>query len=163
MYKQVNYLPESVESHVVCEETENLDQYCLPNIHCLGMTGWLGRIRQWPVKGTKRLTQLLWLRQNCQRIRPDIVHSHFGNVGYFNSWVLRSLQVKHVVTFYGLDVNMLPTQNPRWKSRYRSLFRSASLFLCEGPHMARCLIQLGCPEAKVRVQHLGVEVDKIPF
>jgi colanic acid/amylovoran biosynthesis glycosyltransferase len=29
--------------------------------------------------------------------------------------------------------------------------------------MARCLLDLGCPKQKVRVHHLGVEVDRIPF
>jgi len=29
--------------------------------------------------------------------------------------------------------------------------------------MARCIVQLGCPEAKVCVHHLGVQVDKIPY
>lgn len=29
--------------------------------------------------------------------------------------------------------------------------------------MARCLANLGCPESKIRVQHLGVDIDGIPF
>ena len=29
--------------------------------------------------------------------------------------------------------------------------------------MARCLVKLGCPEHKVKVQHLGVDVDRFAF
>lgn len=29
--------------------------------------------------------------------------------------------------------------------------------------MAQSLVGLGCPEQKIRVHHLGVEVDKVPF
>jgi colanic acid/amylovoran biosynthesis glycosyltransferase len=73
------------------------------------------------------------------------------------------MEIKHVVTFYGYDVNRLPAVFPKWKARYRALFRLANLFLCEGTHMAQCLIELGCPADKVKVQHLGVEIDKIVF
>jgi colanic acid/amylovoran biosynthesis glycosyltransferase len=76
---------------------------------------------------------------------------------------VRRAGTRHVVTFYGFDVNMLPTQDKRWLSRYRELFDKADMFLCEGPHMARQLIKLGCPEEKVRVHHLGVEVENIPY
>src|SRR6185295_16728292 len=30
-------------------------------------------------------------------------------------------------------------------------------------HMAGCVVGIGCPEEKVRVQHLGVRLDKLPF
>ena len=29
--------------------------------------------------------------------------------------------------------------------------------------MAECIVQLGCPPDKVKIQHLGVEVDQIVF
>jgi colanic acid/amylovoran biosynthesis glycosyltransferase len=29
--------------------------------------------------------------------------------------------------------------------------------------MAKCLVELGCPAGKVRVQHLGIQIDEIPF
>jgi len=70
---------------------------------------------------------------------------------------------KHLVTFYGMDVNMTPKQDPRWLWCYKSLFKSADMFLCEGSHMAQCLINMGCSRNKVNVQHLGVEVEKILF
>ncbi len=163
MYHQVHNLPADIESHVVCDDTQNLEQFALANIHSLESWSVLSNFRRRRIKGVKRMTQLFWLWQTCSRIRPTIVHSHFGNTGYYNSWIIRRTGIKHVVTFYGLDVNMLPTRYPCWRARYRALFRSAHLILCEGPHMARCIVRLGCPTAKVRVQHLGVEVDKIIF
>ena len=64
--------------------------------------------------------------------------------------------IKHLVTFYGFDVNYLPQMDPSWSQRYQELFAQCDRVLCEGPHMAGCLVGLGCPESKVRVQHLGV-------
>jgi colanic acid/amylovoran biosynthesis glycosyltransferase len=37
------------------------------------------------------------------------------------------------------------------------------MVLAEGPHMAQLLMQMGCPENKVRVHHLGVTIDRLPF
>ena len=99
----------------------------------------------------------------CHKTNADIVHSHFGPTGWFDSLVVRLTKARHVVTFYGCDVNMVPTQYPKWRNRYKALFKSADLFLCEGPHMAECLVKLGCPHYKLKVHHLGVEVDKILF
>lgn len=163
MYTQAKYLPEDIESHIVCEKTENLDQFYLPNIHAIRKKSILNRWLCSKLKRTSYFAPLVWLWRMCQKIRPDIVHSHFGPTGWFDSMVVRLTKASHVVTFYGTDVNMVPTQYPKWRKRYKALFESANLFLCEGPHMAECLIKLGCPIAKVKIQRLGVEVDKIIF
>jgi colanic acid/amylovoran biosynthesis glycosyltransferase len=95
--------------------------------------------------------------------KPKIFHSHFGEQGWYDLPLARKHAMKHVVSFYGYDVNMLPVQQPVWNERYKRLFDRADLFLCEGPHMAACLNGLGCPPEKVRVQRLGIEVERIPF
>ncbi len=95
--------------------------------------------------------------------KPSILHSHFGDQGWRDLAMAKKHGMAHLVTFYGYDVGMLPTQHPVWKKRYQELFRNADLFLCEGPHMAESLRALGCPEDKVKVQRLGVDLKKIPF
>jgi len=50
-----------------------------------------------------------------------------------------------------------------WRDRYRQLFASVDLVLCEGPFMKEDIVRLGCPRDKVLVQHLGVDVDNIEF
>ena len=92
-----------------------------------------------------------------------MLRSHFGNVGWADRGAARALGVPHVVTFYGLDVNQLPATDPQWRGRYRTLFGQVSRVLCEGPHMAEAVMALGCPGEKVRVHHLGVRLETIPF
>jgi colanic acid/amylovoran biosynthesis glycosyltransferase len=94
---------------------------------------------------------------------PVILHSHFADRGWYDLALAKKYGLKHMVTFYGYDVNMLPTQQPVWKERYKELFEKADLFLCEGHYMAKCIVNLGCPKEKVNVQRLGIEIDKIPF
>ena len=66
------------------------------------------------------------------------------------------------MTFYGHDVTMYPRTWPVWRGRYAELFAAADLVLCEGPFMASSIAGLGCPEAKLQVQRLGVDLDRIP-
>lgn len=164
MYNQVKQLQRlGVEAHVVCERTENLDQFAVANIHSLENEP---RYRQVWDKGVRKLRirrHLNSLVEISRKTDAKIIHSHFGNVGWANLGALRKLKVKHVVTFYGLDVNRLPVQHPVWRGRYRRLFTEVDRVLCEGYHMARCVVDLGCPAHKVKVQHLGVDVDNISF
>lgn len=163
MYNQVKYLPDSIQSHVVCEQTQHLEQFAVPNIHSLKDVSLL---RFYWEKGLRKLrirNHLDFVTAVAEKISAQILHSHFGYIGWANLEVARQADMKHVVTFYGEDVNRFPIQDPRWYARYQTLFVQADQFLCEGPHMAQCLCELGCSPEKVTVHHLGVTVEKIPY
>lgn len=163
MYNQVKYLPDNIRSHVVCEYTQNLEQFAVPNIHSLKDAS---RLRFYWEKSLRKLhikNHLDFPISIARKINARILHSHFGYIGWANLEVAKQIGMKHVVTFYGEDVNRLPVQDSRWHARYQTLFAQADQFLCEGPHMAECLQKLACPPAKIRVQHLGVAVETIPY
>jgi colanic acid/amylovoran biosynthesis glycosyltransferase len=164
IYNQVHYCDGGFEQHVACLKLENPGRFPVPVLHRFPNASLLGRLRRTGLPGLRgRVTELPWLWRCLRRIRPAVVHSHFGDSGYEAAGMLSKMGIKHVVTFYGYDVNRLPLVFPEWKKRYRALFRLANLFLCEGSHMAGCLIALGCPRDKIKVQHLGVEIDRILF
>lgn len=163
LYDQIVHLPEFVDSHIVCEAVTNWEQFAIPNLHCFTEQPLI--LRYWD-RGLRKLRVRSYLGSLLRRSReidPLIVHSHFGNVGWSNSKGVQRLGARHVVTFYGLDVNHLPTLDPRWIDRYLDLFVNVDRVLCEGPHMAKCLMALGCAENKINVHHLGVRVDDIPY
>lgn len=95
--------------------------------------------------------------------KAQLLHAHFGTEGYYHLGIQRKTGLPLITTFYGADVSKLPQDRPKWRKRYRRLFEIGSLFLAEGPYMAHALIDLGCPPQKVRVQHLGVDVQRIQF
>ena len=163
MYNQVRFLPEDVTCHVVCERTENLDQFGVPNIYALRERSLLRYL--WD-KGAVRLHLRPYsgfLLERVRTLRADIVHSHFGHYAWRDMHACARQEVPQVATFYGLDVNFVPTVFPKWRDRYRRLFESVDRVLCEGPHMASCIAALGCPEQKLRVHHLGIALDDLPF
>jgi len=97
-----------------------------------------------------------------RRENAALIHAHFGQEGWRCLCGKRRADLPMVTTFYGLDVSMLP-RRAEWRSRFARLFREGERFLAEGPHMAGCLVDIGCPQEKVRVQRLGVDLAKFPF
>ena len=163
LYNQTRYLPEDVQSHIACGYTENLDQFRVPSIHSMADRSVWFRVRDGLLRrGSKKRWQAHMSRV-ARTHRADMVHTHFGESAWRDVHVVRRLALKHLVTFYGKDVNYSPRADPRCRERYRHLFANVDRGLCEGPHMGRCLVDLGCPEEKVCLQHLGVEVEQIPF
>ncbi len=160
---QVRFMPPRVSNHVICDVTENLDQFPLDNLTSADRDAPLWRFlsrQSWQIARRRRS----WLlRDRATACGAAIVHSHFGDRGWFNLADVARIGALHVVTFYGYDVGRLPKIEPAWRARYRELFAAADLFLCEGPHLADELIALGCPENKVRVHHLGIDIERIAF
>jgi colanic acid/amylovoran biosynthesis glycosyltransferase len=163
MYNQLRSLPADIEAHVVCESTENLDQFDLPRIHSLSGAPRWRRSVDYRLRGLGVRRHLGFLARQARRVGARILHSHFGNVGWQDLGAARAAGVRHVVSYYGYDASYLPARDPKWRTRYRELFDCVDLVLCEGPHMGRCVEALGCPAGKVRIHHLGVQLDEIQF
>ncbi|MDD5035060.1 MAG: glycosyltransferase [Methylococcaceae bacterium] len=164
LYNQLKYLPADIDNHIVCRSTRNLKQFALDNIHCLK------RDSRAHYFFSKALWALGFRRYNgfmekwVDALKPDVIHSHFGNNGWMNLEIAKSRDLAHVVTFYGQDVSMLPKKDPAWLERYRQLFDAGNTrFLCEGSHMAQCLVKMGCDPDQVKLHRLGVETDRIAY
>lgn len=165
LYNQIRFLPDDIENHIACECTRNLDQFALPNIHALAdeplprrlldRVQFKAHLRRGPVSGL--------VKRVARKTGSRVLHSHFGRNGWWNVPVARQLGLRHVVTFYGYDVNQLPKTDPVWRERYKELFDNVEKVLCEGPHMGKDILALGCPAEKIQVHALGVDLEKIPF
>lgn len=92
----------------------------------------------------------------------DVIHAHFGQEGFRCLAARRNANIPLVTTFYGLDVSVLP-KIPMWRRRFDRLFEEGDLFLAEGPFMAARLAELGCPKRKIRVQRLGIDLDRFDY
>jgi colanic acid/amylovoran biosynthesis glycosyltransferase len=164
MYNQVKYShSDRIDNHIVCEQTENLDQFHIDNIHCLPEAPKALNYLYNSIKTLRLRRYRRHVVSISNKMRAQIMHSHFGDVGWANIAAAEKANLKHVTTFYGYDVNLLPQQDARWRTRYQKLFENVEVVLCEGPHMASCIVNMGCPEKKIKVQHLGIEMQKIPF
>lgn len=163
LHEQVATLPASVTSHVVCDRVSEPELFPVSHLHALDSGG---RARFVWDKGTRRVGMRRhsgYLLRCTRRCRADVLHSHFGSVGWADTPVARRAGVGHVVTFYGYDATRLPHDDPRWRGRYADLFQSVDRVLCEGPHLAQTVVDLGCSPEKMHVHHLGVRVEDLPY
>lgn len=163
LFNQVRLLPPEVRSHIVCARTNNLDQFDIPNLHSLNREPHWRWYWDMGLRKLRIRDHLAYLVDVGKRYCSNIVHSHWGTTGWGDIGAVRRLGTYHVVSFYGKEVDYLPEKDPVWRRRYKELWRHVDLVLCEGPHMARSIVDLGCPEGRVQVQRLGVEVERIAF
>ncbi len=165
VYDQVRFA-DGIESVVLADQLLNLDMF--PWTPVYSPRSALGRHSQ--VLRARALVSRFGVaahpgvyKRAVRAHAPQVLHSHFGDRGWRDLPLCADYGLRQVVTFYGYDVGYLRTGGEQWRRRYDRLFERADLFLCEGPFMAASLVDLGCPEDKVRVQRLGVDVAAIPY
>lgn len=162
IYEQLRWLPARIEAHVSCEDTEHLGQFPFARLHVLATASPVAR----SLDRLGRKAHVASLRATarlCRRLSASVFHSHFGQEAWRERQMALAAGVPQVVTFYGHDVTRVPQDSAEWRRRYRELFATVALVLCEGPHMREELLRLGAPAAKVRVQHLGANLEQLHF
>ena len=167
IHTQVRCLPPSISAHVVCGRRLDSGSFTLPQLHSYADLPRLERLRVL-VAAASTLGPRLGRRHAliadvAKRYGARVVHSQFGHTAYHSARAIRRLGLAHVVTFYGEDMSKLPAVDARWRDRYAVLFRYVDRVLCEGPHMAGQVRKLGCPADKLRVHHLGIDLEAFPF
>jgi colanic acid/amylovoran biosynthesis glycosyltransferase len=106
-----------------------------------------------------RLTGLL------ARLRPDLVHAHFGGDGWLVSRAAADLGVPLVVTVHGHDVTRQPDtaglRGARYRRNLRTVFDRAAVILAVSEHIRGRAVALGADPDKVLVHHTGVPVTPL--
>ena len=123
----------------VTEEVINLESFPFSNLHCSSNP-------QYVIK----------------RQKARLIHAHFGTEGVKILPVKRKLKLPLITSFYGVDMSNCARQRG-WQTAYKNLFKYGDLFLAEGNHMRKGLIDLGCPSEKIRIQHIGIDINKFNY
>ncbi len=163
LWNQVRFVPPPVVTHVACERAADVSRFPIANLHRFDREPAWRRFIDRALRRLGARSHLGFLERTARAVGAEIVHSHWGDTGWRDLRAVRCARAKHVVSFYGKDLRFLPRQDPRWRDRYRAMFESVAMVLCEGPHFASCLEELGCPAGRVRIQPLGVDVSSIRF
>ncbi len=98
----------------------------------------------------------------CKEKKADILHVHFGYHGLKSIGLKKKLKIPMVCSFYGDDAFSW-IQKEWYKKKIVHLFNEADRILVLGEYMKSWLMKLGCPEEKIRIHHLGVNLKEIRF
>jgi colanic acid/amylovoran biosynthesis glycosyltransferase len=98
------------------------------------------------------------------RLRPRLIHAHFGRGGALALPIARALRLPLVVTFHGGDATKerhyrRRLVRPLFERRCAALLREAALFICVADHVREALLARGFPAAKLKVIHYGTELE----
>lgn len=167
-YRMIRNIPD-VDLVVVSKRLVNLNAFPLPSAEFL--TGPSPRFRP-GITAAKELCHAVLRRMHGPFWRSFLVrrtqdaaliHAHFAPVGWDCLWLADKIRRPLIISFYGYDYEWLPKNKPEWIARYHRLFTRATLFIVEGRCGVEKLVALGCPQEKIRIVRLGVEVEKIPY
>ena len=116
-------------------------------------------------RGWNRLA--LGLSRSCphfagqvRRAGCRLIHLQTGAEASFGLRLKARSRLPLVTSFLGPDATSLPRRRPH---AYGRLFAEGDLFLACSEATRKRLLELGCPDERLRVHHLGVDVDRIPY
>ena len=92
----------------------------------------------------------------------DVIYCHFGPNG-IKGTLLKRLGVKGrlITTFHGYDLSSYLSE--RKFNIYDDLFKYGDLFLPISVFWQKKLITMGCPYDKIKVHHMGIDMNKFKF
>lgn len=95
-------------------------------------------------------------------MQPDVIHAHFGPQGVRIAPVAEALRIPLVVTFYGSDMSVKPS-NDFWAEKYQALWPRVDGVTVLSEDMKQKAQQAGCSTSKISVVHLSCNLDDFPF
>ncbi len=145
---------------VVCKRRENREDYPLADVFALEDLALWRQLRE--RFGRRRNGCFPFMTAALRRHDARLLHSHFASQGWTDLPLASASGLPHVTSFYGADI-WKNSRSPHWRERYLDLFARGSFFLVEGNAMRAKVELLGCPSAKIVIQHLGVDVERASF
>jgi colanic acid/amylovoran biosynthesis glycosyltransferase len=85
-----------------------------------------------------------------RRIRPDIIHAHFGPAGGRVAISCSMLRIPLVTSFYGFDAGAR-ADGFQGRKEFRAMIAAGATFTAEGPVLVRRLIALGASADRVKL------------
>ncbi len=105
---------------------------------------------------------LPFYNKTIQKVKPDIIHAHFGYDGYRMIKPAIKNNTPFITSFYGSDVSRLPDEFD-WPRRYKKLAAACDAFVAASYHMKEQLINLGFPKGKIHIIPYGLDLKNIKF
>ncbi|HSI63915.1 MAG TPA: glycosyltransferase [Candidatus Saccharimonadia bacterium] len=167
IYRQITGL-QRYETFVICKERQSEELYPMPEGGVELAPGvrsnflrrfWLKYIRREPpivYRGEYGVLASLLARRDA-----DLMHVYFGHTGVHLLPFIQRWPRPVVVSFHGMDVQTR-AHDPSYEVKLRELLQAATLVLARSQSLLDRLHELGCPEAKVRMNRTGIPLDLYP-
>lgn len=96
------------------------------------------------------------------RVRPALLHAHFGRPGVIAAPVARKAGVPLIVSFYGYDASEL-LEKREWVDPLSRLLRDSAAIVVLSSQMRDRLVDFGATASRVHLVHLGKRISDYAF
>jgi len=100
------------------------------------------------------------LVQHLQEDKPDLVHVYYGHKAVHFLDMLQAWGGKFVVSFHGVDAAKF-IDRPGYLEKLQEVFECATLVMGRSQSLLRRLKELGCDEAKLRLNRTPIPLDHL--
>jgi len=145
---------------ILSRNTTNLSQFSIGNIVSLSQVNLPTRLFNYSYFKLSGYFPIF--KESAIDQKAQIIHAHFGYHGIKTIRLKQKMKIPLICSFYGNDVYKW-TNSVKYRRGLKRLFQEADLMLVLGPYMKGALISLGCPQRKILIQHLGVNVQDNNF
>jgi colanic acid/amylovoran biosynthesis glycosyltransferase len=154
---------QNVSPVVITQKLENLDQFQLVNGEIKPIYGHLWRMAKLMNALYEKLLRdpFGYLKKLIKEEELKIIHAHYGPNGDFYLPLSTLFRIPIITTFYGYDLNRKDVIE-EYQDAYQRLFNNGTHFLVEGPFMKKRLVSLGCPEEKISIQRIAINLENYP-
>lgn len=160
-----------IDTHVLTSEHVNAHERPFDPVHVLellpeghperALLQTMNRLDQLPDDQPDNLLVREAYHRLIERLQPDIIHAHFGELGWLIAPVAQRLGIPLIVSFHGYDVSRLP-RHPRWRQRYAEMFGVMACAVVVSERMRRDVIALGVPSECIKIIHVGKDIHDYP-
>lgn len=102
------------------------------------------------------------LAKEIKKIKPNVIHAHFGPKGVEIAPVAEKLGVPLVTTFYGYDISYFK-EDEFWVSEYQVLWKNVSAIIVLSEEMRESVRSIHAPDKKVHTVHIGRDISQFSF
>lgn len=165
IYRQVSCL-KRYDTFVICKERLCEDKYPFPELEIQPPVR-KNFIRRFWLKYVKKEPPIVYrgeygvINRILEKRSADLIHVYFGHTGvHLLPFMLRS-PLPCVVSFHGMDIQ--PREDrPGYVETLKTMLQFLPLVLARSISLKQRLIELGCPEAKIRINRTGIPMHAFP-
>ena len=166
IYRQITGI-QRFSSHVIAQKREQADRFPFSPITLLPKpsTHWLRRI--WQKQILKRpitiyRSEAVRIAEELRRVKADLLHVYFGHIGVHLLPLIENCPVPVVLSFHGADVSV-DMGTAAHREAMQQVLSKVTLVLARSQSLVAGLVELGCPQEKIRVHRTGIPMGELPF
>ena len=105
-----------------------------------------------------------YFEEQFTRLHPQLIHSHYITDAVLFGPLTKHKDLPKICSCYGYDVSVVPVKfKYLYKTFYKKVFAEYDLFLAMTGEMKKDLLEIGCPDEKIRIHYHGIDTKNFDF